>query len=82
MSIAKQIKEKESALEQRERERDIVHEQLVAVEIEISNLEKELDAQRLLHDELEESHDNLSNDCVTLDDELTDLEEARQELPV
>jgi len=81
MSLVNKIHEKEIEVEAKACEVAILKEQLLAVEIEISNLEKDLDVQRLLHNELEESWENLSREWSKLDDELTDLREATAEVP-
>ena len=81
MSLVNKIHEKEIEVEAKACEVAILKEQLLAVEIEISNLEKDLDVQRLLHNKLEESWENLSREWSKLDDELTDLREATAEVP-
>ena len=82
MSLRNKVHEKEIEVEAKACEVAILKEQLLAVEIEISNLEKDLDVQRLLHNEIEESWENLSREWSKLDDELTDLREATSEVPV
>jgi len=82
MSLVNKIHEKEIEVDAKACEVAILKERLLAVEIEISNLEKDLDVQRLLHNELEESWENLSREWSALDDELTDLREATSEVPV
>ena len=81
MSLVNKIHEKEIEVEAKACEVAILKEQLLAVEIEISNLEKDLDVQRLLHNEIEELWENLSREWSKLDDELTDLKEATSEVP-
>ena len=82
MSLRNKVHEKEIEVEAKACEVAILKEQLLAVEIEISNLEKDLDVQRLLHNEIEELWENLSREWSKLDDELTDLREATAEVPV
>ena len=81
MSLRNKVHEKEIEVEAKACEVAILKEQLLAVEIEISNLEKDLDVQRLLHNEIEELWENLSREWSKLDDELTDLKEATSEVP-
>ena len=81
MSLRNKVHEKEIEVEAKACEVAILKEQLLAVEIEISNLEKDLDVQRLLHNEIEELWENLSREWSALDDELTDLKEATSEVP-
>jgi len=81
MSLRNKVHEKEIEVEAKACEVAILKEQLLAVEIEISNLEKDLDVQRLLHNEIEDSCENLSREWSKLDDELTDLKEATSEVP-
>ena len=81
MSLRNKVHEKEIEVEAKACEVAILKEQLLAVEIEISNLEKDLDVQRLLHNEIEDSWENLSREWSKLDDELTDLREVTSEVP-
>jgi chromosome segregation ATPase len=81
MSIREEIKQKEDEVDSKAQEVAILKEQLMAVKIEISNLEKDLDVQRLIHNEVEESWENLFREWSVLDDELTDLREATAEVP-
>lgn len=82
MSIREELAQLECRLLDKQSEVEYAKEQLKAKQIDADNAEQEYEIAKGIVEEYQESVDNLQKEYDALDDQLTDLKEARAEQPV
>ena len=82
MSVREEIAEKEKLLDRKQGELNLALEGLKAAQVNADFAQNQLEAATGVVDEYQESVDNLQKEYNTIDDEITDLKDARTEQSV